>query len=55
LRPPTIREALAKRYSTPGRASGDIEFRAYRIICEIQEERVVVLVVGVGHRSKIYD
>jgi mRNA interferase RelE/StbE len=29
--------------------------RDYRIICEIQQDRVVVLVVAVGHRSKIYD
>lgn len=28
--------------------------RDYRIICEIQQERVVVLVVAVGHRSKVY-
>jgi mRNA interferase RelE/StbE len=26
----------------------------YRIICEIQPERVVVLVVAAGHRSKVY-
>jgi mRNA interferase RelE/StbE len=28
--------------------------RDYRIICEIQQERVVVLVVAVGHRSKVH-
>jgi mRNA interferase RelE/StbE len=27
----------------------------YRVICEIQEGRLVVLVVAVGHRSKIYE
>ena len=26
----------------------------YRIICEIQDDRLVVLVVGIGHRKKIY-
>ena len=26
----------------------------YRIICDLQDERLVVLVVGVGHRSDIY-
>jgi mRNA interferase RelE/StbE len=26
----------------------------YRILYQIQEQRVVVLVVGVGHRSEIY-
>ncbi len=29
--------------------------RDYRIICELQAKRLVVLVVGVGHRSTIYD
>ena len=28
--------------------------RDYRIIREIQQERVVVLVVAAGHRSKVY-
>ena len=26
----------------------------YRLICEIQKEKMVVLVLRVGHRSKIY-
>ena len=26
----------------------------YRIVCDIQDQRLVVLVVGIGHRSKIY-
>ena len=26
----------------------------YRIICEIHDERIVVLVVGIGHRREIY-
>ncbi|MGH9344135.1 MAG: type II toxin-antitoxin system RelE family toxin [Terriglobia bacterium] len=29
--------------------------RDYRIVCEIQEQRLVVLVVAVGHRSTIYN
>ena len=29
--------------------------RDYRIICELQERRLVVLVVAVGHRSTVYD
>jgi mRNA interferase RelE/StbE len=28
--------------------------RDYRIICELQETRQVVLVVGVGHRKDVY-
>ncbi len=27
----------------------------YRVICELQEKRLVVLVVAVGHRSRIYE
>lgn len=30
-------------------------FRDYRIICEVQEKRLVVLVVAIGHRSTIYE
>ena len=29
--------------------------RDYRIICELQEKRLVVLVVAIGHRSTIYN
>jgi mRNA interferase RelE/StbE len=29
--------------------------RDYRIICELQDRRLVVLVVAVGHRSTIYE
>jgi mRNA interferase RelE/StbE len=29
--------------------------RDYRIICELQEKRLVVLVVAVAHRTTIYD
>ena len=29
--------------------------RDYRIICQLQEAKLVVLVVAVGHRSTIYD
>ena len=29
--------------------------RDYRIICELQEKRLVVLVVAVGHRNTIYE
>jgi mRNA interferase RelE/StbE len=29
--------------------------RDYRIICEFQENRLVVLVVVIGHRSRVYE
>lgn len=46
------------RYGDPLRESlaGLWKYRVgdHRIICEIQEEEVVVLVLRVGHRSKVY-
>ena len=30
-------------------------WRDYRIICQLHEKRLVVLVVSVGHRSTVYD
>jgi mRNA interferase RelE/StbE len=37
--------------------SGTWRYRAgdYRILCEIQNHRLVVLVIRIGHRSNIYD
>ena len=29
--------------------------RDYRIVCQLQDERLVVLVVSIGHRSTIYE
>ena len=29
--------------------------RDYRIICQIQDDRFIVLVVAIGHRSTIYE
>jgi len=29
--------------------------RDYRIICQLQQTKLVVLVVAIGHRSSIYD
>ena len=29
--------------------------RDYRVICEIQDTKTIVLVVAVGHRSTVYD
>ncbi len=29
--------------------------RNYRIVCRIEQDRLVVLVVAIGHRSKIYN
>ncbi|WP_428541507.1 type II toxin-antitoxin system RelE family toxin [Rhodopila sp.] len=29
--------------------------RDYRIVCELQDKRLVVLAVGVGHRREVYE
>jgi mRNA interferase RelE/StbE len=48
-----------RRYGAPLRKelAGRWKYRvgAYRLICEIQDEKILVLVLMVGHRSKIYD
>lgn len=48
-----------RRYGAPLRKelAGRWKYRvgAYRLICEIQDEKIVVLVLLVGHRSKVYD
>ena len=48
--PRSIGEALT------GSLAGLWRYRVgnYRIVCEIQDQKVVVLVVRIGHRSKIY-
>ena len=48
-----------RRYGAPlrKRLPGRWKYRdgAYRLICEIQDEKILVLVLMVGHRSKVYD
>jgi len=58
-------EALAKETAYPtqrgkpltGDLAGAWRYRVgdYRILCEIQQQRLVVLVIRIGHRSTIYD
>ena len=59
-----LRERLSteedpRRYGAPLRKelAGRWKYRvgSYRLICEIQDEKVLVLVLMVGHRRKIYD
>lgn len=37
--------------------SGEWRYRIgdYRVICEIQDEKIIVLVLKVGHRINVYD
>jgi mRNA interferase RelE/StbE len=58
-----LREKIAtdedpRRYGAPLRRelTGRWKYRvgSYRVICEIQDARILVLVLMVGHRSKIY-
>ena len=48
-----------RRYGAPLRKNlaGGWKYRvgAYRLICEIQDEKILVLVLMVGHRSKVYE
>ena len=48
-----------RRYGAPLRRelAGRWKYRvgAYRLICEIQDEKILVLVLMVGHRSTVYD
>ena len=39
-----------------GRLSGMWRYRVgdYRLICSLEDDRLVVLIVGVGHRSAVY-
>lgn len=39
-----------------GRLGGEWSYRVgdYRVICEIQDAALIVLVVRVGHRSRVY-
>jgi mRNA interferase RelE/StbE len=43
-------------HSLTGQLSGLWRYRVgdFRIICDIQDQRLVVLVVEIGHRSEIY-
>ena len=59
-----LRERIAtdddpRRYGGPLRRelAGRWKYRVgdYRLICEIQDQKVLVLVLMVGHRGKIYD
>lgn len=48
-----------RRFGAPLRRelAGRWKYRVgnYRLICEIQDEKILVLVLMVGHRRKIYD
>ncbi|MBU0673323.1 MAG: type II toxin-antitoxin system RelE/ParE family toxin [Proteobacteria bacterium] len=47
-----------RRYGAPLRRefNGRWKYRvsSYRLICDIQDEKIMVLVLMVGHRSKVY-
>ena len=48
-----------RRFGKPLRANlaglWRYRIRDYRLICQIQDERLLVLVVSVGHRKNVYD
>ena len=57
-----LRERITKKPKDFGKPlSGDkaglwsYRVQDYRIICRIKDDKLIVLVVGVGHRKEIYD
>ena len=52
----TLDDPRTRGKGLTGGRSGQWRYRAgdYRIICEIHDDVLVVLVLAVGHRSKIY-
>ena len=49
-----ILESMEKLYQQIVQVSGDID-RNYRVIVEIEDERLVVTAIQVGHRRNVYD
>jgi hypothetical protein len=49
-----IRGCLAPRFGMASPAYGVIACEDYRIVCQIRNETLTVLVVGVGHRRDVY-
>jgi mRNA interferase RelE/StbE len=45
---------MGKRLMATGREVWRYRVGDYRILCDIRDERLVVMVVKVGHRSEIY-
>jgi len=45
---------MGKRLIAPGKEVWRYRIGDYRILCDISDERLVVLVVKVGHRREVY-
>jgi mRNA interferase RelE/StbE len=56
LRIASLDDPRSTGHSPTGQLSGLWRYRAgdYRIICDIQDRRVVVLVVEIGRRGEVY-
>jgi mRNA interferase RelE/StbE len=56
LRIASLDDPRSTGHSLTGELSGLWRYRVgdYRIICDIQDQRVVVLVVEIGHRGDVY-
>lgn len=52
-----LRDPRAFGHSLSGNKAGLWRYRVenYRIICKIEDNNLIVLVVGVGHRKEIYE
>ena len=52
---PTIREGSASRFAATSPVSGDTESKTTASSAALEEDKVVVLVLQVGHRRDIYE
>ena len=52
----TLESPRQRGRALTGDRAGQWRYRVgdYRVICEIQDDRLVVLVVDAGHRSRVY-
>ena len=52
----TLDDPRARGKGLTGSRAGQWRYRAgdYRIICEIHDDVLIVLVLSIGHRSKVY-
>jgi mRNA interferase RelE/StbE len=52
--PPTPRR-FGRPFSGGKQGLWRYRLSAYRLVCRIEEERLVVLVLAVGHRKEVYE
>ena len=51
----SILDISVRVFHTVNQIFGAIEFGDYRVICELRDKEVIVLVVTIGHRRDVYN